>query len=158
MTSTAEDMAKRVLDQITEQGVTELLAQLVRFNSVVETRSDCPQFVAKKLRHIGMRVETYNLEDFPSGTVVIGYLDGKGERPSLMLDAHWDTDPVDPSQWTRNPFGGEVADGYIYGRGVVDSKGSLAAMIAAVEAIQKAGVKLNGSLSLLSIGDGEIRP
>ena len=151
----AGDTEKRVLEQITEQGVTELLAELVKRASVVGTPSQCPQFVASKLRDIGMRVETYSLEDFRTGTVVIGYLDGKNERPCLMLEGHWDTDPVDPSKWTRNPFGGEVADGYIYGRGVVDSKGSLAAEIAALEAIQKAGVKLNGSLSVLSIGDGE---
>lgn len=151
----AEETAKRVLAQITEQGVTALLAELVKRSSVVGTPSQCPQFVAGRLREIGMRVETYTIEDFRTGTVVIGYLDGINQRPCLMLEGHWDTDPADPSKWTHNPFGAEVVDGYIYGRGVVDSKGSLAAMMAALEAIQKAGVKLRGSLSLLSIGDGE---
>jgi putative selenium metabolism hydrolase len=60
----------------------------------------------------------------------------KGKRPgkTLLLDAHIDTVPVtDPSKWQMDPFGGEVQDGRIYGRGASDMKGALSAMIAAVE-------------------------
>ncbi|MBI4284428.1 MAG: M20/M25/M40 family metallo-hydrolase [Chloroflexi bacterium] len=150
-----QGIVQRVLGHITEEGVTGLLAELIRRPSVAGTPSDCPVFVARKLQDLGLKVDTYSLEDFRSGTIVYGSLPGKKERPCLMFEGHWDTDPVDATKWTHPPFGGEVVDGYIYGRGTVDSKGALAAQLAAIEAIRKAGVRLNGSLSLLSIGDGE---
>src|ERR1039457_378623 len=58
----------------------------------------------------------------------------KGNRPGkvLLLDGHIDTVPVpDASRWTHDPFGGEIADGKIYGRGSSDMKGAVAAMSAA---------------------------
>lgn len=58
----------------------------------------------------------------------------KGNRPGkvLLLDGHIDTVPVpDESKWTHSPFGGEVENGRIYGRGASDMKGAVSAMIAA---------------------------
>lgn len=63
---------------------------------------------------------------------VLGHV--KGNRPGkvVLLDGHVDTVPVpDQSQWKHNPFGGEVVDGRIYGRGTSDMKGAVCAMIAA---------------------------
>lgn len=63
---------------------------------------------------------------------VLGHI--KGSRPGkvLLLDGHIDTVPVpDESKWTHNPFGGEIADGKIFGRGTSDMKGAVSAMIAA---------------------------
>ena len=61
----------------------------------------------------------------------------KGNRPGkkLLFDAHMDTVPVsDPSVWTVDPWGGEIKDGRLYGRGATDMKGSLAAMMCAAAA------------------------
>ena len=58
----------------------------------------------------------------------------KGNRPGkvLLLDGHIDTVPVpDVSRWTHDPFGAEIADGKIYGRGSSDMKGAVSAMMAA---------------------------
>jgi putative selenium metabolism hydrolase len=61
---------------------------------------------------------------------VIGNMPGK----KVLLDAHIDTVPVgEEEKWTKNPFGGEVVDGKIYGRGASDMKGALAAMLVAVK-------------------------
>ncbi len=61
---------------------------------------------------------------------VIGNKPGK----KVLLDAHIDTVPVgEEEKWTKNPFGGEVVDGKIYGRGASDMKGALAAMLVAVK-------------------------
>src|SRR5690606_5510867 len=63
---------------------------------------------------------------------VIGQI--KGQRPgkNILFDGHIDTVPVpEPSKWTHDPFGGEVVDGKIYGRGASDMKGAVSAMIAA---------------------------
>jgi acetylornithine deacetylase/succinyl-diaminopimelate desuccinylase-like protein len=74
-----------------------------------------------------------------------------------MFDAHHDTDPVNNSSaWTTDPFGGEVRDGYIYGRGAVDSKGPDAAMLAACEAVVRSSAPLRGRIIFASPSDGEL--
>ncbi len=55
---------------------------------------------------------------------------GTGEGPVLLYNGHMDTVGVgDPAAWTRDPFGGEIVEGRLYGRGAVDMKGPLAAMV-----------------------------
>lgn len=66
------------------------------------------------------------------GNVVVG-VEGKRPGPTVLLDAHIDTVPVpDPALWRHQPFGGEIEDGRLYGRGTTDMKGALAAMLVAV--------------------------
>jgi len=57
---------------------------------------------------------------------------GNGPGRRILLDGHMDTVPVpDPSKWTHDPFGAEIKDGKMYGRGTSDMKGALSAMLAA---------------------------
>jgi putative selenium metabolism hydrolase len=63
---------------------------------------------------------------------ILGHIAGKRRGKVLLLDGHIDTVPVpDPSRWTHDPFGAEIADGKIYGRGASDMKGAVSAMMAA---------------------------
>ncbi len=63
---------------------------------------------------------------------VLGHVKGKRPGKVLLLDGHIDTVPVpDESRWTHKPFGGEVENGRIYGRGTSDMKGAVSAMMAA---------------------------
>ena len=71
---------------------------------------------------------------------LIGKLAGDG--PLVHLNGHYDVVPVG-NDWTRDPFGGELADGHIYGRGSADMKSGLAAQIIAVEALRRAGYTPN---------------
>jgi putative selenium metabolism hydrolase len=67
----------------------------------------------------------------PYGNIV-GCVKGKRPGPRILYDGHIDTVPVpDPSLWKRDPFGAEIVDGRIYGRGASDMKGAVAAMTAA---------------------------
>ncbi len=59
----------------------------------------------------------------------------KGEGPTIMFDAHIDTVPADAEKWTHNPYGGEIADGKIFGRGASDMKGALGAMMYAAKTL-----------------------
>ncbi|MBN2801149.1 MAG: M20/M25/M40 family metallo-hydrolase [Deltaproteobacteria bacterium] len=61
---------------------------------------------------------------------------GRGDGPTLLLHSHTDTVPVG-SDWTRDPFGGKVEAGRLYGRGANDAKGCVAAMAAAVAALSR---------------------
>lgn len=81
------------------------------------------------------------------GNVVGRIVLGKGGK-RILLEGHMDhVDVSDPSRWMQNPFGGDLVDGKIYGRGATDMKGNLAAMIKAASFVKE---DLSGEL------DGEI--
>ena len=76
-------------------------------------------------------------------------------RPNLCFAGHTDVVPVgDAAAWTHGPFEAQVADGVLYGRGAVDMKGAIAAMVAACARTIAAG-QVTGSLSFLITGDEE---
>ena len=52
----------------------------------------------------------------------IARLKGDGSAPPLLLMSHTDVVAVEPEKWTHDPFSGDIADGYIYGRGALDMK------------------------------------
>lgn len=63
---------------------------------------------------------------------IVGGIVGNQPGKTLVLDGHIDTVPVNEEKWSRNPYGGDIEDGKIYGRGTTDMKGAVAAMISAV--------------------------
>ena len=75
----------------------------------------------------------------------IGLIEGAQSGQTLLFDAHTDTVGIAPgSVWTREPFGAEIADSFIYGRGVADMKGALAAMVHAAASVDRS--KLAGKV------------
>ncbi len=88
---------------------------------------------------------------------VIALVEGAERRPGLCLDAHMDVvAPGDASLWRYPPFGGELHEGRIYGRGAEDTKCHLAAALIACRAIREAGVELKADLLLTATVDDEI--
>ncbi|GMK40841.1 peptidase [Paenibacillus sp. CCS19] len=82
---------------------------------------------------------------------VIGKVQGSGGGASVLFDGHIDTVPVNsPEKWTHDPFGGEIVDGVMYGRGTSDMKASVAAAVLAVGEIareaRRTGVRPKGDL------------
>jgi len=68
----------------------------------------------------------------------IGIIEGTQPGMTLLFDAHTDTVGIAPgSVWTKEPFGAEIIDGYLYGRGAADMKGALAAMVHAAASVDK---------------------
>lgn len=84
---------------------------------------------------------------------VIGCIKGKKPGKKLLFDAHMDTVPVsDPSVWTMDPWGAEIKDGKLYGRGATDMKGSLAAMMcAARDFAEETGKDFAGELYIAGV-------
>ena len=75
----------------------------------------------------------------------IGLIEGAQPGPTLLFDAHTDTVGIAPgSVWTRDPFGAEISDSFLYGRGAADMKGALAAMVHAAASLDKS--KLAGKV------------
>lgn len=87
---------------------------------------------------------------------LVGVLKGKGGGHSLILNGHIDTVTIEPrAEWTRDPFGAEVVDGHMYGRGTSDMKGGLMAAIMAMTFLVRAGVRLNGDVIVQSVVNEE---
>ena len=143
-----------VIDSITEERCADLLTELIRQRSVVGEETTAHSWMADRLRDAGMRVEEYTVENTPA-PLVLGELAGGGDRPGVLFDGHFDTVFAVPDDWTRAPFGAEREGDLIFGRGAVDSKGSVAAMLAALEAIAASGTELSGPLFFMSDSDGE---
>jgi acetylornithine deacetylase/succinyl-diaminopimelate desuccinylase-like protein len=142
-----------VIDRISEERCAELLTELIRERSVVGEETTAHRWMANRLRDAGMRVEEYTVENTPA-PLVLGELAG-GDRPGILFDGHFDTVFAVQGDWTRPPFAAEREGDLIFGRGAVDSKGSVAAMLAALEAIAASGAKLAGPLFFMSDSDGE---
>jgi putative selenium metabolism hydrolase len=84
---------------------------------------------------------------------VLGIIPGEGEGPCVLLDGHIDTVPVpDESVWSHAPFGAEIADGKIYGRGASDMKGAVACMTAAAALFaRRTGRRFRGSVCVSGV-------
>jgi succinyl-diaminopimelate desuccinylase len=76
-------------------------------------------------------------------------------KPRASTYAHMDVVPVD-GQWTHDPFGGELVDGKLYGRGTVDMKGSIAAFLGAMRVLQELGIEPHWSVDCLLCTDEEL--
>jgi acetylornithine deacetylase/succinyl-diaminopimelate desuccinylase-like protein len=85
----------------------------------------------------------------------VARLKGNGKGRPLLLMAHSDVVPADKSQWTANPFGADIRDGFIYGRGAVDDKSLLAAEMAVLVEIKRRNLQLGRDIILLSEADEE---
>ncbi|MBU8880440.1 M20 family metallopeptidase [Bacillus sp. FJAT-29790] len=75
---------------------------------------------------------------------------------TLVYSGHFDTVPVGNVEWTFPVFEGKQVENRIYGRGSSDMKSGVAAMILAIECIQKAGIKLNGNLQFIGTVGEEV--
>ena len=131
-----------------------LLSEMVRIRSVVGEATTAHQWVSDRLRDLGMTVEHYAVEG-RKVPLVLGVLEGDGDGPGVLFDAHYDTVHAVPEDWRHNPWGAEVVDGVLYGRGAVDSKGTHVAMLAALEQVVASGRPRSGPIYFMSDSDGE---
>ena len=87
------------------------------------------------------------LAPLPNRGSLVLRLDGTDpDAPSLCLIGHTDVVPVNPSTWSRDPFGGEVVDGEMWGRGAVDMLNLTASMAVAVRHLLSEGFRPRGTL------------
>ncbi len=143
--------------QIDQPYLTKTLTELVQINSVnpllmpgAPGEVEIAAYVERALAEIGLAVS--RVESVPGRPSVVGRLTGMGGSRSLMLNAHYDTVGI---EGMNDPFSGAIRDGRLYGRGAYDMKGSLAACLAAVKALQDAGIGLAGDLLISAVADEE---
>ncbi|HEY3059511.1 MAG TPA: acetylornithine deacetylase/succinyl-diaminopimelate desuccinylase family protein [Chloroflexota bacterium] len=148
------------VDSLTSD-IVELTCALVRIPTVNppgDCYTECATLLANTLRQLGYTTQTLAANGMPEHTQhhprlnVIGMLGTA--QPVLHFNGHYDVVPAE-SGWTRDPFGAEVCDGRIYGRGTCDQKAGIAASIYAIEAIRRTGVELKGSIEQSMTADEE---
>jgi len=95
----------------------------------------------------GAGVETTLLEPVAGRAALIARLRGNGSAPPILLTAHMDVVGVEREEWSVGPFGGEVKDGYVYGRGAIDDKGMLVAELIAFLLLKRRVLDAGGTLA-----------
>jgi len=139
-----------VLNEIDADELIALTTDLVRINSVWDPAAgtgeqEAAEHVARWAANQGLGVQ---LEEVAPGrpNVMVTLTAGPGNR-KLMFEGHTDVvTPGDISAWSYDPFGAEIKEGRMYGRGTNDTKGNLAAMLIAMAALKRSGVELAGSI------------
>jgi acetylornithine deacetylase/succinyl-diaminopimelate desuccinylase family protein len=141
-----------VAEFVDEDETVRLLQALLGFHTENPPGNEGPaaRFLADYLRPHGFAVEY--VESAPERGSLIARLPGRGGGRSLALNGHLDIGPIG-SGWTRDPWGGQIEDGRIYGRGSGDMKSGLAAMVAAACAVARSGAPRRGDVVLLATAD-----
>jgi acetylornithine deacetylase/succinyl-diaminopimelate desuccinylase-like protein len=111
------------------------------------------RFLADVLAHAG--IESRTVEAGPGRANLVARLRGDGSLGAIVLHHHIDVVYADRRFWTVDPFGGEIRDGFLYGRGAIDMKSTGILQLAAVLALKRAGVRLKRDLIFLATADEE---
>jgi acetylornithine deacetylase len=169
-----EDQERRVLARIDEnwEREVEFLRGLVRRPSTLGGEAVVQRFVAEELEEMGLEPDVWQIDhaqiaSLPGYSPVEWSYEGRpnvaavwrspaGDGRSLLLNGHVDVVPATPEHhWSVDPWGAEVADGRMYGRGAADMKAGVAAMIYAVRALRESGAELRGDVTLETVIEEE---
>ncbi len=140
-----------------EQHATELLQRYVRIASVnpPADTSETAKLLQGELAAAGIEVKLY--QSAPGGkTNLVARLPGadRSKRPLLLLN-HMDVVPVDATRWKENPFGAEIKDGLIWGRGTLDMKSTGVMQLTALILLKQLGITPSRDIVFLSVCDEE---
>ncbi len=150
-------------DALTGQTV-ELLQQLIRNQCVNDGTVASGQEVRTSdvlrtyLEGSGLDIEVYEPAGAAGRTSLVARIEGTDKTaPTLCLMGHTDVVPVNPNTWTRDPFGGELVDGEVWGRGALDMLNLTASQAVAVKALARkpGGWRPRGTLVYLACADEE---
>ena len=139
-----------------EQEATEVLQRLVRFNTVNPpgNEREAIEYLAAYLAEAGFETEVLGAEhERPN---LVADLHGTGDGPTLCYLGHVDTVLAEPTDWTHDPWSGELADGFLWGRGALDMKSQVAAEAVAAAGLARSGWRpVDGHLKLVFVADEE---
>jgi acetylornithine deacetylase/succinyl-diaminopimelate desuccinylase-like protein len=134
----------------------EVLRDLLRHDTTNPPGDEaaCASYVAEHLRASGLEPQV--LESAPGRANVVARLRGTDpDAPPLLLNAHLDVVAAEADRWTHPPFAGEVADGFIWGRGAVDMKNMAAMSLGVLRILASTGVPLRRDVIFAGVADEE---
>jgi acetylornithine deacetylase/succinyl-diaminopimelate desuccinylase-like protein len=139
----------------------ELLARLIRFDTVNPPGNERPaqEYLADHLTQAGFECELLGAE--PGRPNLVARLRAEGAEaaeagPTLCYLGHVDTVLADAGEWSHDPWSGDIADGFLWGRGALDMKSQVAAEIAAASSLACSGWRpARGELLIVAVVDEE---
>ncbi|MCC9624004.1 M20 family metallopeptidase [Thalassospira sp. MA62] len=131
----------------------ELTRQLIRFETInpINPERDCVEYVGSLLSEHGFETAYYDFA--PGRTNLIARIGGQDDRLPLCFTGHLDTVPLGHTEWSEDPFSGDIKDDKLFGRGSSDMKSGVAAFVTAM--IDMADVLADGPGVVLLITAGE---
>ncbi|TME60530.1 MAG: ArgE/DapE family deacylase [Chloroflexi bacterium] len=162
----------KALASLDEQGLIKALRDLVRIPSATGQEAAAQNWLAQQMRHFGLDVDLWDIDvaelqrhpQFPGMEVdrskdrAVGLVAtwrreaGAASGRRLVFNGHIDVVPEgDRVSWQHEPWGADLVDGRIYGRGACDMKGGLMAALFAIKAIKDSFVPIDGSLMVQSV-------
>ena len=135
--------------------VVELLADLLRFDTTNPPGNEAACIAHVQALVEGAGVETRIVARDDSRPNLVARVHGAGESPPLLLYGHVDVVTTAGQAWTRPPFGGELADGWLWGRGALDMKGGVAMMVDAFVRAARGEITPRGDVILAVLSDEE---
>jgi acetylornithine deacetylase/succinyl-diaminopimelate desuccinylase-like protein len=149
-------MAFEVATTTLRQEVTELLQQLIRVDTTNPPGNEtaAAEILRDYLEASGVQCELY--ARIPERANLVARIRGRGEGPRLLFLSHTDVVLADASEWKADPFGGELRDGEVWGRGALDMKGQVAAEAVAIASLAREGFEPAGDLVFAATADEEV--
>jgi acetylornithine deacetylase/succinyl-diaminopimelate desuccinylase-like protein len=148
-------------DAVTGESV-ELLQQLIRNRCVNDGSVGSGQEVRTSdvlrayLGSSGLDIQVFEPEGAPGRTSLVARIEGTDPAaPTLCLMGHTDVVPVTAAHWTRDPFGGELVNGEVWGRGAIDMLNLTATQAVALKTLARKGWRPRGTLVYLACADEE---
>ncbi|MGF6950574.1 acetylornithine deacetylase/succinyl-diaminopimelate desuccinylase family protein [Neobacillus sp. B4I6] len=157
-----EDLLEKISQEVEarEAELIELLTTLIAFPTVsppARNTNDVQEFIKGYLENMGFYTDKWDV--YPGDPNVVGNLPGESsdQYHSLIVNGHVDVAEVgDHSEWDQSPFSAYCKDSYIYGRGVADMKGGIAASLIAIKLLKDLGIPLKGDLQFQSVIGEEV--
>jgi acetylornithine deacetylase/succinyl-diaminopimelate desuccinylase-like protein len=136
--------------------VTELLQELIRIDTTNPPGNEtaAAELLRDYLEDRGVACELY--AKVPDRANLVARMPGRGAGPSLLLLSHTDVVLADAAEWAADPFGGELRDGEVWGRGALDMKGQVAASAVAIASLARDGFEPAGDLIFAATADEEV--
>ena len=135
--------------------VVDLLQRLIRVDTTNPPGNEtaAAELLREYLESNGVHCELY--ARVPERANLVARIPGDG-GPSLAFLSHTDVVIADPAEWAHDPFGGELVDGEVWGRGALDMKGQVAATAVAVASLAREGFRPAGDLIFVAAADEEV--
>jgi len=138
---------------------TSILADYLRVNTTNPPGNElaAARFLKAILGREGIEAQILDTVELgPNRANLYARLRGNGTKRAVALVHHMDVVPATPSSWSVDPFSGVIKDGYIWGRGALDMKGSGIAQLMALIAIKRSGVPLTRDIVYIGNADEEL--
>lgn len=154
-----DNVIARLRPHLDTSAANDLLGRAVKAASVTGNEAAMAAMLQPEMARLGLDPL---MQDFlPGRPNISGRRKGAGTGPELLFIGH--TDVVHPRDWEvhwadqpqQNPFGAAIIDGELWGRGSADLKAGICASLAALDLLDRAGIRLSGSVSFAFVGDEE---